>query len=77
MNPSLVEELRRVFHASEGNMLLAMHFGQVTVDGYVVRPKDDRRWTKAQLSGRLAKHYFREARLFGASQRHPIPAATT
>lgn len=69
MKVSLVKELRRVFNASEGMVLLAMHYGQITVDGYVVFPHHDKAWSRKQLSGRLAKLHFREARLFGASCR--------
>lgn len=65
---SLVAELRRVFHSSEGMMLLAMYHGQVSVDGYVMHPRDDLRWTKSQLSGRMAKMPGREAALFGGGR---------
>lgn len=63
---SLVAELRRVFDSSEGMMLLAMLHGQVTVDGYVVKPTDDRRWSRQVLYGRMARMPGRGARLFSA-----------
>lgn len=68
MTTSLFSELERVL--ASGNMiLLAIHHGQVTVDGYTIKLGDDRRWSRAQLRGRMAKINHREARLFGASER--------
>jgi len=62
---SLVEELCRVLHSCERAMLCAMSHEQVRVDGYVVRPKDDQRWTRAQLAGRTAQlESWRTGRLF-------------
>jgi hypothetical protein len=75
VKPSLFAELERVLD-SKNMILVAIHHGQVTVDGYVVKLTDDRRWTRRQLAGRMAKLNYREARLFGMSQRCPTPTTS-
>lgn len=69
MKASLFMELERVLDSGDKAVLCAVSHGQVTVDGYTIKVTDDRRWTRAQLAGRMAKCNNREARLFGMSQR--------
>jgi hypothetical protein len=66
---SLVKEMGKVLDSSREAVLCAMSHGQASVDGYRVKPTDDRRWTRAQLRGRLARINYREGRLFGTSRR--------
>lgn len=46
-------------------MLCALSHGQVTIDGYIVRPKHLDWWTPDQLRGRYAMLLGRMARLYG------------
>jgi hypothetical protein len=68
---SLIAELCRVFNARPEAIGCAMRHRQITVDGYVMRPEYDRRWSERQLRGRMAALNFnkggtkREARLYG------------
>lgn len=73
---SLFAELQRVFDSGDKALACAISHGQVTVDGYVIKPDDDWRWTMGQLCGRLAKVNHREGRLFGASCRCRTPTTT-
>ena len=63
---SLVKEVGRALDASDEAILCAMSWGIVTVDGVVVRPEDDLRWSRSQLAGRMARLHSREGRLFGS-----------
>lgn len=47
-------------------MLCAMSHGQLTIDGYIVRPAHLERWTRRQLSGRYASLVGRQALLYGS-----------
>lgn len=69
MNPSLFAELERLFHSKEAALYCAVSHEQVTVDGFTIKLTDDRRWTRRQLSGRLAACNHRRARLFDGSPR--------
>jgi len=65
--PSLLDELCRVFDSCERAMLCALSHGQVTIDGYVIRPRHLERWTAEQLRGRFAVLCgSRAARLYGS-----------
>lgn len=63
-NPSLIREACRVLDSSEDAMSNAMSHGQVTIDGYKVKPEYDRRWSKEQLKGRWIRINHRAAELF-------------
>lgn len=61
---ALERELRRVFNASSSAIMCLLSHGQVTIDGYVIRPHHLERWTPAQLRGRTACIFARQQRLF-------------
>jgi hypothetical protein len=61
----LLSELCRVLDSREGAILLASRHGQLTIDGWVIRPHHLNRWTPAQLRGRYAKINSRRAQLYG------------
>ena len=63
---SLIAELCRGFNAHPTAMRCAMRHGQITVDGYIMRPEFDRRWTQTQLTGRYARFHSRLYQLYGA-----------
>jgi hypothetical protein len=63
-NPSLIKEACRVLDSDEKAMRCAMSHGQVTIDGYKIKPEYDRRWTRAQLKGRWIRINHRAAELF-------------
>lgn len=67
---TLIAELCRAFNAKKVGMICAMSHGLVTVDGYIVRPEHDRRWTPDQLRGRYARFYDRQAQLYGSKVVH-------
>lgn len=67
VRPPLLAELERVFHAKYGAMLCAMSHGQLTIDGYIIRPEHLNRWTRDQLIGRYAELCGRTAQLYGSA----------
>jgi hypothetical protein len=62
----LFKELCRVFHSKPPGMMCALSHGQLTIDGYVIRPEHLDRWTPDQLRGRYARLCGRVAQLYGA-----------
>lgn len=64
---SLLRELMRLYHSTERAMLCALSHGQVTIDGYVIRPQHLERWTEEQLRGRYAVLCGRPAQLYGSA----------
>jgi hypothetical protein len=64
---SLLRDLCRAFNARERAMLCAMSHGQLTIDGYVIRPEHLGRWTESQLRGRYARLHDRTVRLYGST----------
>lgn len=60
----LLTELCRAFNACERAMLCALSHGQVSIDGYIVRPQHLDKWTPEQLRGRYAGLVGRVARLY-------------
>ena len=61
---SVVREACRLLNACEAAILCAMSHRQLTIDGHPIHPRDDRRWTEAQLSGRTVKVNQREGVMF-------------
>lgn len=65
-NRRLIDELCHLFHSKRVGMMCALAHGQVTIDGYVVRPQHLDRWTRDQLQGRYARCVGRTAQLYGS-----------
>lgn len=63
-NPSLVDELCRCFNSKRVAMLCALIHGQVTIDGFIVRAKNEHQWTPEQLRGRMAQLNGRHVKLY-------------
>lgn len=63
--PSLLAELCRLFNAKPVAMMCVLSHGQLTIDGWIIRPHHLERWTPEQLRGRYARLFKREARLYG------------
>lgn len=61
---SVVLEACRLLHAKPPAIVCAMSHKQLTIDGYPIRPNDDKRWTRDQLKGRTVKIHHREGRMF-------------
>jgi hypothetical protein len=55
----LIAELCRLFNAKPVAIECLMRHGQLTVDGYLMRPEFDQRWKRAQLQGRTAAINYR------------------
>jgi hypothetical protein len=66
----LLEELCDRFDAKPPAMLCALSHGQVSIDGYVVRPRHLAQWTPDQLRGRYARLHGRVRQLYGAKEVH-------
>jgi hypothetical protein len=64
-SPTLLVELCRVLDSGEGAILSASRHGQLTIDGWIIRPHHLNRWTPAQLQGRYAQIHGRRAQLYG------------
>lgn len=56
---SIVREGGKVLHASESAMLCAISHGQVTIDGFVVKVSDEKRWRRSQVKGRTIRVHQR------------------
>jgi hypothetical protein len=54
-----------VLDSGEGAILSASAHGQLTIDGYIIRPQHLNRWTPRQLQGRYAKIHGRRGQLYG------------
>lgn len=63
----LLAELCRVFHSKRAGMMCALSHGQVSIDGYVIRPQHLDRWHPEQLRGRYARLHGRVAQLYGTT----------
>jgi len=62
---SLLTELGAKLDATERAIRCASSHGQLTIDGWIIRPQYLNRWTAAQLQGRYAKIHGRTAQLYG------------
>ena len=63
----MMDELMRGFHSKEAAMMCALRHGQVTIDGYIIRPGHLDRWTPEQLWGRYARLAGRYYQLYGSA----------
>lgn len=59
----LLRELCRVFNAVPVAMECALRHGQVSIDGYIIRPQHIERWPPERLRGRMATLVGRTTRL--------------
>ena len=71
--PTLTSELCRVFNAKPVVIECLSRHGQLSIDGYVIRPQHLNRWPdpRKALRGRTARlvsqgNVFREAKLYGS-----------
>lgn len=64
MRGELFTELCRLFHAKPVAMECVLAHGQLSIDGWIIRPEHLNRWTRAQLKGRYARLHNRQARLY-------------
>jgi len=62
--------MERIFGAKSRAVFCAMSYGQLTVDGYVIKPHDERRWTADQLAGRTVSLVGRTGTLPGSRRDH-------
>jgi hypothetical protein len=65
--PTLLEELCRVFNSCERAMLCVMSHGQLTIDGYIIRPEHLELWTPDELRGRYAVLCGQLGQLYGST----------
>lgn len=63
----LFRELCRRFHSKDRAMLCAISYGQVSIDGYVIRERHLDRWPVDRLCGRYARLHGQQAQLFGST----------
>jgi hypothetical protein len=62
-NANIVKLACRLLHAQKAAVLCAMSHGQLTVDGFKIKPADSKRWTKQQLEGREIAIHHRRAKI--------------
>lgn len=65
----LLKYLKREQNVSDSAGRCLISHGQLTIDGHVVKPTDNLRWTRRQLEGRMMEFVGRQHRMFGASRR--------